>query len=172
MPDIGIEMRKKSIVLALILIIASAGVGTGFSLAVGAFRTNMTLDYFYDVEFNYISIEDNEIPEKDVAIESAYIIDNNHSQVSITNAYPGYIASVYFEIKNIGNAPVIVRPIVVGDYDANAIDVQVTLNVPGGSLLYPDQIADGELIIEVKQTADMNSHYPFHVTIHFDGLPQ
>jgi hypothetical protein len=171
MPDIGIEMKKKSIVLALILIIASAGVGTGFSLAVGAFRTNGELDYLYDVEFISIYVIDNEV-EKDVAIESAYLIDNNHSQVSITNAYPGYVAYVYFEIENIGNDPVIVTPIVVGTYDTNAIDVQATLNLPSGPIFFPGQVIDGELIIEVKQTADMNSYYPFEAVIHFEGSPQ
>jgi len=51
MLDIGIEMRKKPIVLALILVIVSAGVGTGFSLAAGTIQTDNRVAYLEDVEF-------------------------------------------------------------------------------------------------------------------------
>jgi len=59
-------MKKKSIVLVLILFIASAGIGTGFSLAVNAFQTNGAIRYIYGVNFTAVSYSDNEM-DKEVA---------------------------------------------------------------------------------------------------------
>jgi hypothetical protein len=162
-------MKNKSIVIALILIIASAGIGTSFSIAVGAFSTNGGTDYFYDVSFLTISVSDNEANE--VATEFAQIVTNNISQVTITNAYPGYIAYVDFTMANVGSDPVLLDDLTIWPYDTDALDIQVD-GVIEGTFLLPREWIGGQLTIEVLESASMGSNYPFSIDIGFSGSPQ
>ena len=168
--DIGIKMKKKSIVLALVLIIASAGIGISFSVAVGAFRGNGPIGYNYDVCFISISVSDNE-GSGEVATEVAQIITNNISQVTIANAYPGYIAYVDFTMANIGGDPVLLDDLTIWPYDTDALDIQLDDSILGTFLL-PRQLIDGQLTIEVLSDASMDSDHPFTADIRFSGSPQ
>ena len=163
-------MKKKSIVIALVLIIASAGIGTSFSIAVGAFNTNGTIGYNYDVRFISISYSDNEV-SYNVATGSAHIIANNISQVTISNAYPGYIAYVDFIMANVGSDPILLDELLISGYNTDALDIQVD-GVVLGTFLLPRESTDGQLIIEVLDDASMDTSYPFNIYIGFSGSPQ
>lgn len=163
-------MRKKSIVLALILIIASAGIGTGFSLAANGFQTNGTIAYIYGINFTAVSYSDNEI-EKEVADGIATIIDTQNIQVTITNAYPGYIAYIDFTILNTGQDPILLDDLTIGTYNTDALYVEV-IGIIEWTFLIPGETIDAQLIVEVLQDAEMGVNYPFNVDIGFAGSPQ
>jgi hypothetical protein len=163
-------MRKKSIVIALVLIIATAGIGTSFSIAVGAFKTLGPIGYNYDVRFIGISYSDNE-GSYNIATGIAYIYTNNISIVSISNAYPGYIAYVDFTMANVGNDPILLDELTISGYDTDVLDIQV-VDVTVGTFLLPRESTSGQLIVEVLDDAEMDTTYPFDIYIGFSGSPQ
>jgi hypothetical protein len=163
-------MRKKGIVLALVFIIASAGIGTSFSIAVGALRTFGPIGYNFDVRFIDVTYSDNE-GSLDIAIVTAWIYTNNITKVTITNAYPGYIAYVDFIMGNIGNGPILLDDLTVLPYNTDALDIQVD-GVTVGTYLQPRESIEGQLIIEVLDGASMDSNYPFDIDFIFIGSPQ
>jgi len=67
-------MRNKPSVIALILIIATAWISTGFSLAADIAQTNGNNDIWYEVAITDYSISDNELTI-DVGVTSAVLID-------------------------------------------------------------------------------------------------
>ncbi len=158
--------KKKLIVLALIIVIASAGIGTSYAIAVDAFNTNGDSEYWYDVAFTFVSTSDNEYV-KDVAFVDAIIIDDNNIEVSLTNAYPGYIAYIDFTITNTGIDPIIVDAVTINPYNTVALDVQV-VDVIAGTILYVNgDIIDGQVTIEVLQGAAQGTIYPVTIDIGF-----
>jgi hypothetical protein len=167
MLDIGIEMRKKPIVLALILVIVSAVVGTGFSLAAGTIQTDNRVAYLEDVEFtDDFTVSDNEEIDKDVA-DAVAIRDplGSFFGLTITNAYPGYEVYLDFTVKNVGNAPVGQRfPVLLYDipnpnYDTDAFSFEISGVYEGLWLLYVGDTANGRLTVKVLQGAEEDTSY-------------
>ena len=163
-------MRKKPLFMALILIIAAAGIGTGFSLAIGTFQTNGIISYDYGVNFTDVTYYDNEIG-KEVADGVATIIDSGNIEVTITNGYPGYIAYTDFTIKNTGLFPILLDDLTIGTYDTDALFVEI-IGISEGTFLFPGSTIDGQLTVEILQDAEMDNNYPFTVSIGFSGSPQ
>jgi hypothetical protein len=170
-------MKNKSIVLALILIITSTGICTGFSLAAGTIQTNGVVEYLEDVEFtDDFTVTDNEEIDKDVAsaiaIRSA---DGSAFQLTITNAYPGYRVYLDFTIKNVGNLPIgSLLPILLYDipdlnYDTDAFSFEINIAEPLW-LIYVGDTAEGRLTIEVLQGAEEGSSYLHDEETNYNGI--
>ncbi len=158
--------KKKLIVLVLIAVIASAGFGTSYAITTDGFDTHENSCCWYDVAFTFVSTSDNEYV-KDVAFVDAIIIDDNNIEVSLTNAYPGYIAYVDFTITNTGTDPIIVDAVTIGSYNAAALDIQI-IDVIAGTILYVNgDTIEGQVTIEILQGASQNSAYPANIDIGF-----
>ncbi len=158
-------MRNKSTVLALILFVVSANAGIGFSFAIGTFSTNGSVEYVYNINFSGVSVIDNEF-DIDVANTVATIINTENIQVTITNAYPGYIAYVSFTIQNTGTGNIVLNLLDIYPYNTDALSVEMS-GIDVNDFLIPGQTAEGLVTITVLQNSAMNSDYPFYIDIGF-----
>ena len=160
-------MRIKLGVLFIVSVIASAGMGVSYAVTNGEFNTNGVC--YPDVEFTDVSTSDNEYV-KEVADVDAQIVNAGRGiDVDISNAYPGYEATINFTIMNIGDCPIYVSGVSVWSSDSDAVEVTVVPDITVGTWLYyyGDTIVR-DLVVLITQDAEQGTPYQFNVTIDFD----
>ena len=156
--------------MALILTIASAGFGTGYSIAYDKIIIDGVAIPEHGVNITANDWTDNEPIGEDYGVVGVTVIDTQSFSVSITNAYPCYIATVDFTISNTGLKTVLLDSLTIGTYDTAALFIEVTgieigFLEPGGSIV-------GHLTVEVLEGASMGTSYPFDITFGFLGSDQ
>ncbi len=83
--------------------------------------------------------------------------------VTIVNAYPGYRATVWLVVDNIGTIPVKLYNYTVTSINTTALDV--SFDVLQGSQIHPGGNDTILLIIDVLQAAQENTTYTFEITL-------
>lgn len=118
--------------------------------------------------------------DKDVGCASAWVADDNHIEVLITNAYPCYETYIHFTVKNVGTIPVNFKgfwPQPPFEYDpsdghwkATLFDGKITVHGWNGDneQMDPDWTKDYTIWIHVEQSADENTTYEFEIEVRFD----
>lgn len=149
--------------LIIIVVIISVGVGTSYASLHSSISRPPSCISGCDVDFTGVSIVDNEI-EKDVAKTCACIYCGETIEVTIVHAYPGYEASLYFTITNIGTKLVYIHNVSINAYDEAEVEIVVSPLV--GIWLRPGDAITGELTVLVLNGAQLDSSYLFHVDIH------
>lgn len=146
----------------IIVVIVSVGIGTSYA----SLNSNISKPHSCicgcDVDFTGVSIVDNEI-EKDVAELCVCIYCGEAIEVTIVHAYPGYEASLYFIITNIGKKLIYIHNVSIDAYDEAVVEVVVSPIV--GTWLRPGDGITGEVTVSVLNEAQPGSSYLFRVNI-------
>jgi len=126
-------------------------------------------DYMHFIGCDY---EDNEAAGEDVASVGATIVNNKELEITVYNAYPGYVAEVNFTVKHTGETggPVMYLTY-IGDYSSAEMDVVVT-DLDGDPIpLYsnydPGDLLEGLITISVYQPAEQGHSYSFNFDLEF-----
>jgi len=161
----GVKMKKELGVLIFVTIIAFASMGTSFA---GDKHTAFVQSYAWDEE-----------EFKDVGYVSAYISQTGELIVTVSDAYPGYVAFVSFTIQNIGipNEDPGMYLISIGPINGNTSKLDVAVTDPSGNqipintYLDPGDTLDGLLTITALPGAEQDASYSFGANIVFDSIP-
>ena len=147
-------MRIKLGVLFIVAVIASAGMGVSYAVTNGEVIVNGACCY-PDIQFTEVTTWDNEYI-KEVADVTAQIVDNNNGiQVFVSNAYPGYIATINFTMKNVGDFPAYVSVFSIEISD-DALDVDVVPDITVGTVLDIGDEIKRDLTVHVTEFAEQN----------------
>jgi len=162
-------MNAEACVLFLVVVIVSAGIGTGYAVLADEINIDDFAECYCDVGFVSVWTDDNEM-DKYVADVSAVITNNgNGLSVSISNAYPGYVAYIDFAIQNMDVNPAYVGGVIIGNYDEDALDIVVSGVNPGAVLYQNGNLLVGTLTVSVLQGVMESTGYPFDVSLGFSG---
>jgi hypothetical protein len=119
--------------------------------------------------------EDYFVEPKEVGDTTACITScGNNLSVNITNAYPGYEATIYFCIKNIGLHPATITGIIPNSpYTTDFITVALNGGIVVGTVIQPCSTLCGQLKISgIPQREDaQNQTFTFDFTIDFQCFP-
>jgi len=101
----------------------------------------------------------------DVASSSASISedDPHTATITVSNSYPSYYTTAWFDIKNTGSIPAKIKSV-------NLVDVPDELSVrivkdPTGKTIEPDETAQLGICVHVKPDAGEGATYTFSVTV-------
>jgi len=99
----------------------------------------------------------------DVAASSANITDPHTAMITVSNSYPSYYTTAWFDIQNTGTIPVKIKSV-------NLEGVPTELNVtkvadPTGTILEPGETAQLGICVHVKPDAGEGATYTFSVTV-------
>ena len=157
------EVNPRVVFLLGVIVIASAGMGVSY--ANGGVEDSDEI--VYDVAFSSVSCSDNE-DSVDVGEVSAEIVDGGDSiSVSVSNAYPGYVADIDYTVVNLGDKPVTYLGVTAEEYDT-ALDIDVSSEEPGFVLGVGEEMS-GTLTVTVLQLAQQGSVYSFSVDLGFES---
>jgi hypothetical protein len=80
----------------------------------------------------------------------------------VTNGYPSYHCTVWFDILNSGSIPVKIQSLTLNHPGFTEEEVTVELSeLACGQQIDPDELAQGDVHIHVEQGAAMNAVYTF-----------
>ena len=162
-------LNAKVDMLFLVGVIAFAGIGMSYAVLAGEINVNGFAECYCDVGFVSVWTDDNEM-DKYVADVSAVITNSGNSfSVSISNAYPGYVAYIDFAIQNMDVNPAYVGGVIIGNYDEDALDIVVSGVNPGAVLYQNGNLLVGTLTVSVLQGVMESTGYPFDVSLGFSG---
>lgn len=88
--------------------------------------------------------------------------------VTLSNAYPSYGNTIWYEIENTGSIPVKVQDLSI-DPDNFTLDVEVEVwftDVHVGLQIDPGEVVQGDLVVHVLQDADEDATYTFTAEIY------
>ena len=150
------------------------------SLVLVAFVTLASMGISYATEeyaeFTFMDSWDNEGVVNDIGDVSAFIDTAGALNISVTNAYPGYMGYVWFQITHIGGEddPRIYLTS-INPTNPSEIDIAITeLNenpIPINTYLDPGDALDGMVNISILQEANQGQSYGFNVVITFEDAP-
>jgi len=159
---------KKIGILCLALVLALGLLGVGFALWDKTLYINGTVNTGeVDAEFTNVScMEDVEVELKDVGqCEALLGADLQSLDITITNGYPCYGCTVYFDITNTGTVPVKVNAMTITNPDPAAVAVTWTLDLAVGDQIDAGDSASGDIYIHVEQGAAELAQYTFTAEI-------
>jgi len=162
------QLKSKIIIMSLIFIIASAGIGLSYAQSNGDIDCDCMADSYYPMIFTDVSVSDNEV-EKFIGEISAEIdAEGKTITVDIDHAYPSYEVYIDFTIMNTGDTPATVHGLTASSYDDTAMSYSLSGfesvdTIPCGGTL------DATLTITVLNTVLENSEYPFSFSFTFSG---
>ena len=91
--------------------------------------------------------------------------DPHTATITVSNSYPSYYTTAWFDIKNTGTIPVKISKV-------NLVDVPDELSVsiveeanPTGTILGPEETAQLGVCVHVKPNAEEGATYTFSVTV-------
>jgi hypothetical protein len=101
--------------------------------------------------------------DKDVGLCTAIKSQDGQSlTVTVTNGYPSYHCTVWFDILNSGSIPVKIQSLTLNHPGFTEEEVTVELSeLACGQQIDPDELAQGDVHIHVEQGAAMNAVYTF-----------
>lgn len=156
-------MNKKLAVIVISIFISLISISSSY--AIDVLNKEEYLEYWYDPIFSdIVFVGDNEV-DVEIADVSALIISDDLLEVSITNAYPGYIAYIDYNITNVGD-PVSITGLSYSISDSTALSLSNSGITPG-TILVSGEIITGSLVVTILSSAYQNSYYTFDVFIDF-----
>lgn len=164
-------MMKKAKFVGLALLLAFALMGAAFAAWSDTLTANGTVNTGeLDATISVTDTTENESSDgPDVASVNAIATEDGKGlNITLSNAYPGYSATVNFKVKNTGTIPVKVSKLTLTPGTGNPDgEVTYTVNFPGtgGGTLAPDGELSGTITFTVGEGADENGTYNFSGTI-------
>ncbi len=158
-------MKKVGVVFLALL------VGLGLAAATYAYWSeSMTINGtvstgVLDVQFVNSSAYDNE-DNYDVASVECKIVDEETAEITIDDAYPGYVATCVFDVYNSGTIPAKIKSTTVNNSYTNAINVSYSWSgLDSNNVFNPGDTASIEVVTKVLDGAAENSTYTYTISI-------
>lgn len=173
---------KKAIGMFAALMLALAMTGVAFAMwdktlyidgtvSTGEVDAEFTLAFSDDDgmvnDMSKDSLDDGKDPptkDKDVA-KTIVEIDSDPQRliVTITNAYPSYEPTIWFDIKNTGSIPVKIQSITITE----PAEVPVTITeIMNGQQIDADETVQGDIELHIEQIALESTTYTFTIEIY------
>lgn len=157
---------KRAFILALVLTLCLATIGVAYAVwGEDVYIDGSASTGYSDIEWSLKSFSDNDGNPGWGEVTASISDDMNTLNIEITNAYPGYEATINCDLHNVGTVPA-----TVGDMDMTDIPDELTIQLIGdtfanGTVLYPCEEKIGTIKVLVNPSAEPSSKYAFNIIV-------